>query len=96
MSTELEKNDSSSSTTVGYSDNATTTASTMETPKPKKKKSKKEPKLAKDETKELHASGKFFGGVAELKIDKTDLEMLRTQRIILTDDNGKQYVFTRI
>lgn len=70
---------------------------------PKIKKSKKQietpkaepPQLARDARQVLLATGKFFGGVAEMKIDKTDLEMSRTQRIILLDKNGKHYEFLR-
>lgn len=70
---------------------------TVETPKPKKSKKPDKPQkpLARDAPKELQATGKFFGGVAEMKIDKTDLEMPRVQRIILEDKHGKHYEFLR-
>lgn len=92
MSEQIEKTgstDSTDTTTVG-----TITATTSESTK-KSKQKKKESPLAKDAPKELHAKGKFFGGIAEMKIGKTNLKMSRTQRIILTDENGKHYEFLR-
>jgi len=81
-------------TITGSTNNTTTTES-----KPKKNKSPKKPKesppkLAKDAPKELHAIGTFFAGIATMKIDKTDLELSRTQRIIF-EEKGIRYEYTR-
>ncbi len=70
------------------------------TNKPKtEKKEKTLPKsddkpLAKNKLKELHIEGKFFSGIIEARIVKSDLELSRTQRIIIKD-NGVTYEYTR-
>lgn len=70
--------------------------SDLETPKIKKSKKQNKPivkpQLSKDKPKELHLTGKFFGGVAEMKLDKTTLELTRTQRIII-EEKGKHYEY---
>jgi len=65
-----------------------------EKPKVKKQPSKKSPKLAKDKPKELHAIGKFYAGIAELKVEKSNLELNRTQRIIF-EEKGIKYEYIR-
>jgi len=70
------------------------------TDKPKKKKSKKSKSTqndstpAKDKPKKLHCIGTFHTGIAELKVEKCDLELPRTQKIIL-EDKGIHYEYTK-
>jgi len=78
-------------------DNTTTASISVEEPKKKKSKSKKpqeEPKLARDRKRELHATGTFFGGIASMKLENNDIELPRTQRIIL-EKNGVHYEYLR-
>jgi len=76
-------------------DKSFTTEESKKKQKPKKQPPTKSPTLAKDKPKELHAIGKFYAGVAELQVKKSDLELARTQRIIF-EENGVHYEYTRI
>ena len=90
---------STAKVTTDNSDNttATTTLVVEESKNTKKSKTKKtqEPKLARDSPKELHATGTFYGGIASLKLEKCDISLPRTQRIIL-EENGVHHEYTRI
>lgn len=69
---------------------------TGEAPKKEKSKDKtQKPKLARDAPKELNLTGTFYAGIATMKVvDKSDLELSRTQRIII-EEKGIHYEYTR-
>jgi len=82
----------------GAVDASNVVTTTTEAPKNKKSKNKEkaqEPTLSRDVKKELKLTGTFYAGIASMKVEKSDLELSRTQRIIL-EENGVHYEYMRI
>jgi len=97
MARKKQKNtDSLTSLNLDNANNSiASTTFTMEAPKKEKPQDKtQKPKLDRDAKKELKLTGTFYAGIAELKVEKSDLELNRTQRIIF-EENGVHYEYTR-